>query len=113
MNETVRLAITLENKNEEGILQTIAVEGIPSGLSLQSWQLKELQEKELFDFYEIQGNFVIFYYQEMAPKDKRVFNLNLKVAIPGTDQASASSAYLYYNNEHKDWEAGITIKIFK
>jgi alpha-2-macroglobulin-like protein len=113
VNETVRLTATLSNKTAEGIPQTVALIGIPSGLSLQPWQLKEYQEKGLFDFYEIQGNMVIFYYREMAPNDQRTIQLDLKADIPGTYQASASSAYLYYTNEHKDWVAGEQIRILK
>jgi TonB-dependent SusC/RagA subfamily outer membrane receptor len=113
LNETVRLTTTLTNKTASAIPQTVAIIGIPSGLSLQPWQLKEYQEKGLFDFYEVQGNFVIFYYREMAPKDKRIISLDLRAEIPGTYQASASSAYLYYTNEYKDWEEGAKIKVLK
>ena len=35
---------------------TIAVLGIPAGLSPQPWQLKDLKEKGNFDFYEVMGN---------------------------------------------------------
>ncbi|WP_017734043.1 TonB-dependent receptor plug domain-containing protein [Nafulsella turpanensis] len=113
VQETVRLSIELKNETAEGIPQTLAVVGIPSGLSLQAWQLKDLQEKGLFDFYEIQGNFVVFYYREMAPNDKRTINLDLKASVPGIYQASASSAYLYYTNEYKYWVEGERIKILQ
>ncbi len=41
-----------------------AVIGIPAGLSLQPWQLKELKEKQAFDFYETRNGNLILYYRE-------------------------------------------------
>jgi hypothetical protein len=38
----------------------IAVIGIPSGLSAQPWQLKELQDKKLVDFYKVRKNYLVF-----------------------------------------------------
>ena len=55
---------------------------------------------------------MIFYYTEFAPKQERIINLDLKAEILGTYLAPASSAYLYYTNEYKDWVQGeiVTIK---
>ena len=88
-----------------------AVIGIPAGLSLQPWQLKELQEKQAFDFYETMNGNLILYYREMAPGAIQNVNLDLKAEIPGTFTGSASSAYLYYTNEFKDWVPGNSITI--
>ncbi|HEY9262048.1 TonB-dependent receptor plug domain-containing protein, partial [Chitinophaga sp.] len=53
IGETVRMKIDV--KNEKAILQpmSIAKIGIPAGLSLQPWQLKELKEKNEVAYYEI------------------------------------------------------------
>ncbi len=111
LNETVRMTITLKNKSSEGLPMTTAVIGIPAGLSVQPWQLRELQEKGVFDFYEIiEGNLVI-YYREMAPAGHVAINLDLKAEIPGDFVARASSAYLYYSNEFKNWVGGNSISI--
>ena len=88
-----------------------AVIGIPAGLSLQPWQLKELKEKQAFDFYEIRNGSLILYYREMAPNAIQIVNLDLRAEIPGTFTGSASAAYLYYTNEFKDWTAGNSITI--
>ncbi len=101
--ETVRFTATLTNTKKEGQPMTMAVVGIPAGLSPQPWQLKELQEKQVFDYYEIIGNSVAFYYRQMKPSEARQINLDLKAEIPGEYEAIASSAYLYYTNEHKKW----------
>lgn len=67
VNETVRLHITLQNRDTTGKPMSIAVIGIPGGMSLQPWQLKELQDKEVFDYYEIIEENLVLYYREMGP----------------------------------------------
>jgi len=112
VGETVRLTTEVKNKHDKGMPMTMAVVGIPSGLSAQPWQLKELQEKGKIDFYEITDNFVIFYFRDMAPKEEYAINLDLKAEVPGEYEAPASSGYLYYTNEYKCWSSTgkITIK---
>ena len=111
VNETVRLTAILKNKSLEGLPMTVAQIGIPAGLSPQPWQLKELQEKEVFDFYEIMNGNIILYYREMPPNEQHIINLDLKAEIPGSYLGTASAAYLYYTNEFKYWEDGISIVI--
>ncbi len=112
VGETVRLTTTVANTKNEGIPSTMAIIGIPAGLTAQPWQLKELQEKKVFDYYEIIGNNIAVYYRCMAPGEKREINLDLKAEIPGEYDAPASSGYLYYTNEYKCWSAAdrITVK---
>lgn len=105
MGETVRLSATLKNLTDKGQPMTMAILGLPAGLSAQPWQLKELQEKKVFDFYEVIGNNVVCYYRQMTPNEVRNINLDLKADLPGRYTAPASSAYLYYTAEHKDWTA--------
>jgi len=101
--ETVRLSATLTNTTKEGLPSTMAIIGIPAGLSPQPWQLKEMQEKHVFDYYEIKGNSVICYYRQMAPSEVKNINFDLKADVPGSYDSPASSAYLYYTNEYKCW----------
>ncbi|MEM0998639.1 MAG: MG2 domain-containing protein [Bacteroidota bacterium] len=103
MGETVRLSAQLINQTEEGQPMTMAILGLPAGLSAQPWQLKQHQEKGVFDFYEIIGNNVVCYYRQMKPGERRDIFLDLKADLPGTYTAPASTAYLYYTAEHKDW----------
>jgi hypothetical protein len=90
---------------------TLAIVGIPAGLSAQPWQLKELIDKKVVDFYEIIGNNVVFYYRQMKPEEVRVINLDLKADIPGSYESAASTAYLYYTNELKTWVGGEKVSI--
>lgn len=111
VGETVRLTTTLKNKTAKGQPMSVAIVGIPSGLSVQPWQLKELQEKHVFDFYETTGNNIVFYYRSLAPNDTKTIALDLKADIGGSYVAPASSAYLYYTNEYKIWKAGTKVSV--
>ena len=113
MGETVRLKTTLINTTSEAIPNTIAIVGIPSGLSLQPWQLKQLQEREVFDYYELMDGYIIFHYREMQADEVKVIDLDLKADIPGKYEAPASSAYLYYTNEYKYWAQPLKVEIQK
>jgi hypothetical protein len=105
VGETVRLTATVTNKKNEGIPSTMVLLGIPAGFSVQPWQLKEMQEKQVFDYYEISGNTIAIYYRGMAPSSVKEINLDLKAEMPGEYDAPASSAYLYYTNEFKTWSS--------
>lgn len=109
--QTVRITSILTNKTESGLPMTIAIVGLPAGISPQPWQLKELQEKKVVDFYEVNGSSVVFYYRQMKPGEKRTINLDCKAEIPGFYTAPASRAYLYYTNEHKMWTSMKPLKI--
>jgi hypothetical protein len=111
LNETVRLKIVMKNKVPELLPMAIAVVGIPAGLTVQPWQLKELQEKNVFDFYEIQNGNLVLYYRTLAPNSTQTIDVDLKADVPGTFTGSSSSAYLYYTNEFKTWAAGNSIVV--
>jgi TonB-dependent SusC/RagA subfamily outer membrane receptor len=111
LSENVRLTAVLRNKTNEKLPMTLAVIGIPAGLSVQPWQLKELQERKVFDFYEIMNGNLVIYYRELDPNLQHTINLDLKAEIPGSYVGGASSAYLYYTNEHKHWVSGNSIVI--
>ncbi len=103
VGETLRLTATLTNTKSEGQAMTMAIIGLPAGLSAQPWQLKEMKEKAQCDFYEVSGNNVILYYRQMKPSEVRTINFDLKADIAGNYEAPASCAYLYYTNEYKYW----------
>ncbi len=103
--ETVRLNVKLENKTNQGLPSTMAIIGIPSGCSAQPWQLKEMQDKKIIDYYEISGNQLNIYYRQMAPNEVKTLNFDLKAEVQGKFLSPASSAYLYYTNEYKEWQS--------
>lgn len=113
VGETVRMSSLISNLTAEGLPMTMAILGLPSGLSPQPWQLKEIQEKHFIDYYEIRGNELFIYFRQMKPLEKREINLDLKADIAGNYEATASSAYLYYTNEYKSWNKPLNILIKK
>lgn len=113
VGETVRLKTILTNRKKEEIPSTMTIIGIPAGFTVQPWQLKEMQEKKVFDYYEMKGNNLAIYYRGMDANAVKEINLDLKAEIPGTYDAPASSAYLYYTNEFKTWSAVNKVTIRK
>jgi uncharacterized protein YfaS (alpha-2-macroglobulin family) len=103
MGATVRLTTVLSNRSKEAVPNPIALVGIPAGLSLQPWQLKEMQEQQLFDYYEIKDGYVVFYFRQMEAQQQKTIHLDLKADLPGEYEAPASSAYLYYANDAVVW----------
>ncbi|MGZ3942441.1 MAG: alpha-2-macroglobulin family protein [Bacteroidia bacterium] len=112
VGETVRMSAIITNKKNGEVPSTMAIIGIPAGFTVQPWQLKELQEKNVFDYYEIKGNNIAVYYRGLPAKAVKEINLDLKAEMPGVYDAPASSAYLYYTNEFKTWSGtgSVTIK---
>jgi len=111
LNETVRLKTVIENLSGRGQPMTMALVGIPAGLSVQPWQLKELQDKKVFDFYEIIGDRLALYYRQLKPREVKTINLDLKADVAGSFTGVASNAYLYYTDEYKCWVKGSRIVI--
>lgn len=111
VGQTVRISTVLTNKTNTGLPMTIAVLGLPAGVSAQPWQLKELQEKKIVDFYEVTPSTVIFYFRQMKPEEIRTINLDCKAEVPGFYTAPSSRAYLYYTNEYKAWTSIKPVKV--
>jgi hypothetical protein len=103
MGETVRVTATLQNRTNQGQPMTLARVGVPGGLGFQNWQLKELVEKKVIDFYETRAREVILYLRQMAPNEKREIPLDLVANVPGHYTGPASQAYLYYTDDRRTW----------
>jgi alpha-2-macroglobulin-like protein len=113
LGEGVKLRARVENKTAEGQPMTLARVGIPGGLTFQTWQLKELRDKGLIDFYETRPREVILYWRSLAPSAKKDVDIDLIAATPGTFEAPATSAYLYYTAEDKAWVAPVKVSVEK
>ncbi|MFN8288096.1 MAG: carboxypeptidase-like regulatory domain-containing protein [Chitinophagales bacterium] len=111
LGETVRMDVSLTNKASIKVATPMVVVNIPSGLSLQSWQLKELKEKQQFDYYETEGNQLRLYFYGFAANEQRKISLDLKTEVKGDYRAQASSAYLYYNDNERQYVEGTHITI--
>jgi alpha-2-macroglobulin-like protein len=111
LGEGVRLHAEIVNRTQDGIPMTLARIGIPGGLAFQTWQLKELKDKGVIDFYETGAREVVVYLRAMAPGAKKEINLDLLASLPGSYVAPATSAYLYYTDEDKTWAAPTTVTV--
>ncbi|MFH6992539.1 TonB-dependent receptor plug domain-containing protein [Flavobacterium sp. FlaQc-48] len=111
ISETARVEVELQNTSEKEVSNPIARIGIPGGLTPEPWQLKELVEKNRVDYYEIFNNELVFYFRKLNGKESRKINIDFKAIVPGTYKGGASSAYLYYENEYKNWNKGLEIEV--
>ena len=111
VSETARVEIEIQNKTTSEISNPIARIGIPGGLTPEPWQLKELVEKNAVDYYEIFDNELVFYFRKLNGKEIRKINVDFKAIVPGIYKGVASSAYLYYEKEHKNWNQGLEIEV--
>jgi hypothetical protein len=111
MGEGVKVRAHVENKTTDGVPMTLARVGIPGGLTFQTWQLKELREKGVIDFYETKPREVILYWRALPPSSKKDVELDLLAQVPGAYEAPATSAYLYYTAEDKAWAPPLAITV--
>lgn len=111
VSETVRVEIEIQNKSAGEISNPIARIGIPGGLTPEPWQLKELVEKNAVDYYEIFDNELVFYFRKLNGKEVRKINVDFKAIVPGSYKGVASSAYLYYEKEHRNWNQGLQVEV--
>ena len=106
-----RMEVSVTNERNEPVSMTTAIIGIPSGASLQPYQLKELSETGRVDYYEVFDNRLVLYWKSMKPLEEKVIGLDLKAEIAGNFTAASSTVYLYYGDENKYWVAGTSIHI--
>lgn len=111
VGETVRLNLVVNNMKPHGQATVLAKIGIPAGLSLQPWQLKELKEQGLFDYYEIFDNYLVFYWTSMNAGETKNIALDLKAETPGIYKGKANTTFLYYMPEHRIWTDGLEIEV--
>jgi TonB-dependent SusC/RagA subfamily outer membrane receptor len=111
IGETVRLTAQIQNLKSNPQPMVIAKLGIPAGLSIQPWQLKDLIKQNKIAYYELFDNYLVLYWLGMAATETRTIGLDLKADIPGTYRAKASTVYLYYTPEFKHWNEGLQIDI--
>ncbi|MCW5806040.1 MAG: hypothetical protein KIT31_26985 [Deltaproteobacteria bacterium] len=111
LGEAVHADVTVKNTTDKGVPMTVARVGLPGGLAFQTWQLQELRDKKLIDYYETRPREVILYFRALGPKESRVLPLELLAQSPGTYVAPASRAYLYYTDELVHWVPPATVTI--
>ncbi len=118
--DSVKLKAMLENVSGKGHGMTLAVLGLPAGLSLpedasQLKALSALQENGTkpgkIAAWELRGRELVLYWRDLAPEAKIEVELDLICRIPGFFQGPASRAYLYYDSDRKFWADPLTIRI--
>jgi hypothetical protein len=118
--ETVRLTVRVENKSGRGQGMTVAVIGLPGGLTVPE-DMKQLKDHcRLRDdgtkpgrvsAFEIRGRELVLYWRDLAPDQKIEVPVDLICRVPGEYRGPASRAYLYYNADHKCWVEPLQIRI--
>jgi TonB-dependent SusC/RagA subfamily outer membrane receptor len=109
--ETTQMKISVQNLSKEEIPMTVTKIGIPGGLSVEPNLLKELLDQNKVAFYELMDNFLVLYWRNFDPNETKNIQLVFKAEVPGQYSGVASSAYLYYTEEHKHWNEGLKVKI--
>lgn len=110
--DAVRLTVTLANVSGKGQGMTVAIIGLPGGLTVPE-SLKQLKEHcllrdndtkpGLISAFEIRGRELVLYWRDLAPGQKIEVPIDLECRLPGEYRGPASRAYLYYNADHKHW----------
>ncbi len=111
VGQNLRMNIIVKNKTNKPLPMATAIIGIPSGTSAQSWQLKEILEKNKADYFEIFDNYLVFYWKEFDKSEIKEIQLDLKAEILGSYKAPASTVYLYYADDYKHWIEGSKVII--
>jgi hypothetical protein len=92
---------------------TVAIVGLPGGVEASTERLDQLQEAGQFDYYELRGREVVFYWRTIPPRAVKAISFTVTATIPGKYQGPASRAYLYYTAEQKQWVEPLRIEISK
>ncbi len=111
MGESVRLTARIRNLTAEGQPMTLARVGIPAGLAVQTWQLDELRDRGVVDFYETRPNELVVYLRSLAPGEVREVPVELYATVPGEYLAPASRAYLYYDDDAVAWAPPVRVAV--
>jgi hypothetical protein len=112
VGETVRMEIEIENRDlKKSAPSPMAIIGIPAGLGIQPWQLQAWLQEEKVAFYELYDDRIVLYFRKLEAGEKKRLFLDLKAELPGSFLARSSNAYLYYNDNEKDWVKGELMEI--
>ena len=109
--DTVNVKATLTNVTNAGQPMTVAIIGLPGGVEPKAEQLDEMQKAELFDYYELRGREVIFYWRTIEPEVVKEIEFTVTAAVPGSYTGPASRTYLYYTAEQKNWTKPLKVEV--
>jgi hypothetical protein len=94
---------------------TVAIIGIPNGFELRVKKLQEYVKSGKLSKYELltDQSSVILYWRGIAPGETISLTLDGTSFIPGNFKGPSSRIYVYYNDENKKWNEGLSLKIEK
>ncbi|TWT92394.1 MG2 domain-containing protein [Stieleria varia] len=107
---TATVRATLVNTTDAGQPMAVAVVGLPGGVEPKMEELDELQEAGQFDYYELRGRDVVFYWRTLEPSAKKTIDFTVTATVPGSYTGPASRTYLYYTAEAKNWTAPLKVE---
>ena len=90
---------------------TVAIIGLPGGVEPKAVQLDEMRDAGEFDYYELRGREVVFYWRTLEPNAEKTLDFTVTATVPGKYTGPASRAYLYYTAEQKKWVEPLEIEI--
>ena len=111
LGETVRLTSTVLNQTDGGVASVLVQLGLPANAEVQQWQLEELVDRKQISAYETQPRTVVLYLEGLEKGQHKELVLDLTARIPGTAQAPASKAQLYYDSARLSWAEGTTLEV--
>jgi hypothetical protein len=109
--ETVRLTATIENGAGKRQGVTVAVLGLPGGVSADEAQLKALQTAGKINAWEVRGRELALFWRELAPAARMEVGLNLRCTLPGVYRGPASRAYVDGDGDRVFWAEPVAIRI--
>ncbi|MDF1696784.1 MAG: alpha-2-macroglobulin family protein [Saprospiraceae bacterium] len=109
--DQVSLYVELSNLKDKWAANPTLILGIPSGMSIQMKQLKELKKAGQFDYFEVFENKLVIYFNQMAPLATKSLLIDLKADIAGQYTAPPSCAYPYYDDQNTTWVKGVNASI--
>ena len=109
--EPAEIKVTMRNMTQQAAGMTVACVAIPAGLEVRVPQLQELVKAGRIAAYELFDNRVVLYWRGMAARSILVVPVSCVAAIPGNYTGAATSAYLYYTDEEKQYLPGLSVTI--
>jgi uncharacterized protein YfaS (alpha-2-macroglobulin family) len=103
--------VTVTNRSHAAVPSPVAIVGLPGGLEVRVDQLKELVSAGRIAAYEVRGREVVLYWRSLDADQVVRLPLSVVAAVPGTYAGPASRAYLYYGDEDKDWQPGMSVEV--
>ena len=109
--EAAQLFVTLKNTAAEAANMPLAVVAIPGGLEVRTAQLRELVDAKRIAAYELWDNAVVLYWRGLNAGQEVTVPVAVQAAVPGQWTAAASRAYLYYQDEDKQYVPGVKVEV--